>query len=54
MDFSLAIEVTYPGSDYIAICQLAFEWADSYDKKDWNRLRNILAPNLMVLLCICR
>lgn len=33
MDFSLAIEVTYPGSDYIAICQLAFEWADSYDKK---------------------
>ncbi|BDD61104.1 hypothetical protein MAP00_006176 [Monascus purpureus] len=34
--------------DYIAICQLAFEWADSYDKKDWNRLRNILASNLMV------
>lgn len=38
----------HPIQDYIAICQLAFEWADSYDKKDWNRLRNILAPNLMV------
>ncbi|KAH8697921.1 Scytalone dehydratase [Talaromyces proteolyticus] len=34
--------------DYIAITQIAFEWADSHDKKDWDRLRNILAPNLLI------
>ncbi|KAJ9376754.1 hypothetical protein DTO063F5_8656 [Paecilomyces variotii] len=34
--------------DYLAITTIVFEWADSYDTKDWNRLRNILAPTMMV------
>ncbi|KAB8238263.1 Scytalone dehydratase [Aspergillus alliaceus] len=34
--------------NYLAINRLAFEWAESYDKKDWNRLHNILAPNIAV------
>ncbi|KAK2757220.1 hypothetical protein FQN54_004734 [Arachnomyces sp. PD_36] len=34
--------------DYLAIKQLAFEWADSMDNKDWDRLRSICAPTLMV------
>jgi len=25
-----------------------FEWADSYDSKDWERLRKIVAPTLRV------
>ena len=30
-------------------CQKAlFEWADSYDAKDWSRLRKCIAPNLKV------
>ncbi|KAJ6164654.1 Scytalone dehydratase [Penicillium chermesinum] len=36
------------GLDYVAFGQLAFEWADSCDIKDWDRLRNILAPTLLV------
>lgn len=32
-------------------CQAAlFEWADSYDAKDWDRLRECVAPKLMVSL----
>jgi scytalone dehydratase len=30
--------------DYLAIRNIAFEWSESYDNRDWNRLRNILAP----------
>jgi len=32
-------------SDYLAINNVAFEWAHSYDTKDWDRLQNILAPS---------
>ncbi|KAL9003235.1 MAG: hypothetical protein Q9188_003875 [Gyalolechia gomerana] len=28
--------------------ELAFEWAESYDEKDWERLRRILAPTLTI------
>lgn len=35
-------------SEYLALSELAFEWGDSYDDKDWPRLRAILAPFLMV------
>ncbi|KAJ5469757.1 hypothetical protein N7530_007114 [Penicillium desertorum] len=32
-------------------CQKAlFEWADSYDTKDWERLREAVAPTLRVML----
>jgi scytalone dehydratase len=32
--------------DYLAICNVAFEWAESYDTKDWDRLRQSLAPSI--------
>ncbi|KJZ72328.1 Putative scytalone dehydratase [Hirsutella minnesotensis 3608] len=34
--------------DYLELSALVFEWADSYDAKDWSRLRNIIAPTLYV------
>ncbi|QLI71127.1 Scytalone dehydratase-like protein Arp1 [Metarhizium brunneum] len=34
--------------DYLDLSTLVFEWADSYDAKDWARLRAILAPALYV------
>ncbi|KAL9094200.1 MAG: hypothetical protein Q9165_003615 [Trypethelium subeluteriae] len=33
-------------SDYLAIRNIAFEWSESYDNKDWDRLRRILAPSV--------
>ncbi|MCJ1446843.1 MAG: hypothetical protein MMC23_007350 [Stictis urceolatum] len=33
-------------SDYIDIRNVAFEWAESYDTKDWERLRACLAPSV--------
>ncbi|KJZ74542.1 hypothetical protein HIM_06138 [Hirsutella minnesotensis 3608] len=33
-------------SDYLEIRNLAFEWAESYDNKDWDRLRRCLAPSI--------
>ncbi|KAI9660351.1 MAG: hypothetical protein M1821_009701 [Bathelium mastoideum] len=30
--------------DYLAMRNIAFEWSESYDNKDWERLRKILAP----------
>ena len=33
-------------SDYIEIRNVAFEWAQSYDTKDWERLRKCLAPSI--------
>ncbi|KAK5991672.1 Scytalone dehydratase PfmaJ [Cladobotryum mycophilum] len=32
--------------DYLDICNVAFEWAESYDTKDWERLRRCLAPSI--------
>lgn len=46
-DFELPIKpdhVLIPGIDYISIGNIGFEWAQSYDLKDWERLRKILAP----------
>ncbi|KAI4135204.1 MAG: hypothetical protein LQ347_000877 [Umbilicaria vellea] len=34
--------------DWLTLSELAFEWADSYDAKDWDRLRVILAPTLNI------
>lgn len=36
--------------DYLSLSEITFEWGDSYDDKDWDRLRKILAPTLMVRL----
>ena len=37
-------------SDYLTLSEITFEWGDSYDDKDWMRLRAILAPTLVVCL----
>lgn len=34
--------------DYLGLSAAAFEWADSYDSKDWDRLRKCIAPELRV------
>ena len=34
--------------EYLSLSEITFEWGDSYDDKDWSRLRAILAPTLMV------
>ena len=45
-------------TDYLSLSEITFEWGDSYDDKDWMRLRAILAPTLMVcpspLCCLSR
>ena len=32
----------------MGLCNAAYEWADSYDAKDWDRLRKCIAPTLRV------
>ena len=32
--------------DYLEMCNIAFAWAESYDNKDWERLRSFLAPSV--------
>lgn len=32
-------------SDYIALRNLAFDWAEAYDTKNWDQLRQCLAPS---------
>ncbi|KAK4177283.1 Scytalone dehydratase [Triangularia setosa] len=34
--------------DYLGVTEAAFEWADSYDSKDWDRLRKCIAPTLRI------
>ncbi|KAJ3547105.1 hypothetical protein NM208_g773 [Fusarium decemcellulare] len=34
--------------DALDMAAITFEWGDSYDAKDWDRLSNILAPELIV------
>jgi Scytalone dehydratase len=34
--------------DYLGLNHALFEWADSYDAKDWDRLRKCIAPTLRV------
>lgn len=36
--------------DFLGLSEAAFEWADSYDSKDWDRLRKCIAPTLRVSL----
>ncbi|KAK4106964.1 Scytalone dehydratase [Parathielavia hyrcaniae] len=35
-------------AEYLGCTEAAFEWADSYDSKDWDRLRACIAPTLRV------
>jgi hypothetical protein len=34
--------------DYLGLNHALFEWADSYDAKDWDRLSRCIAPTLRV------
>nr|QID98947.1 scytalone dehydratase [Colletotrichum gloeosporioides]QID98948.1 scytalone dehydratase [Colletotrichum gloeosporioides] len=34
--------------DYLGLTACLFEWADSYDSKDWDRLRKCIAPELRI------
>ncbi|KAJ5725585.1 uncharacterized protein N7483_006942 [Penicillium malachiteum] len=43
---STGTEISF--SDYLACSELTFEWADSYDTKNWSRLANILAPTVKI------
>ncbi|RHZ73708.1 centractin- actin- protein of the dynactin complex [Aspergillus turcosus] len=40
--------LTIEFQDYLALKKVLFDWADSYDAKDWDRLRGIIAPTLTV------
>ncbi|ROW12479.1 hypothetical protein VMCG_00844 [Cytospora schulzeri] len=39
-------EITF--SDYLGLNAALFEWADSYDSKDWERLSKCIAPTLRI------
>ncbi|KXH66591.1 scytalone dehydratase [Colletotrichum salicis] len=34
--------------DYLGLNACLYEWADSYDTKDWDRLRKCIAPTLRI------
>ncbi|KAK0637420.1 Scytalone dehydratase [Bombardia bombarda] len=34
--------------EYLGVTEAAFEWADSYDSKDWERLKKCIAPTLRI------
>ncbi|EJT81154.1 scytalone dehydratase [Gaeumannomyces tritici R3-111a-1] len=34
--------------DYLGLTTAVYEWADSYDSKDWDRLRKCIAPTLRI------
>ncbi|KAL5614501.1 hypothetical protein BROUX41_004604 [Berkeleyomyces rouxiae] len=52
MTTSSAPMVTSPKAvsfeDYCGLNTALYEWADSYDSKDWDRLRRVIAPTLRV------
>ncbi|KAL8711480.1 MAG: hypothetical protein Q9220_004138 [cf. Caloplaca sp. 1 TL-2023] len=35
-------------SDYLSLSHVLYEWADSYDSKDWSRLALCIAPTLRI------
>jgi scytalone dehydratase len=35
-------------SDYLGLTAALYEWAESYDSKDWDRLRRCIAPDLRI------
>ncbi|KKK27045.1 hypothetical protein ARAM_005678 [Aspergillus rambellii] len=49
--YLLALEVpfqTHDSTDIIGCESVLFEWAESYDSKDWERLQKCIAPSLRV------
>ena len=45
---SLALCLANGRTDYLGLNACLVEWADSYDTKDWDRLRKCIAPTLRV------
>ncbi|KAF3770600.1 Scytalone dehydratase complexed with tight-binding inhibitor Carpropamid [Cryphonectria parasitica EP155] len=43
---NISDEITFP--DYLELNAALFEWADSYDAKDWERLSKCIAPTIRV------
>ncbi|KAK6440246.1 Pituitary homeobox 2 [Oleoguttula sp. CCFEE 5521] len=39
---------TVTSAEALIFSDISFEWADSYDAKDWDRLRQILSPTLAI------
>ena len=46
LSFLLETSLRFP-IDFLSLSEITFEWGNSYDDKDWRRLRAILAPGLM-------
>jgi len=44
----MAAKKTISFEDFLACSEAYFEWADSYDSKDWARLRKCIAPTLRI------
>jgi scytalone dehydratase len=34
--------------DHLGLSACVYDWADSYDSKDWERLRGVIAPTLRI------
>ncbi|EON99145.1 putative scytalone dehydratase protein [Phaeoacremonium minimum UCRPA7] len=45
---SLPVTEQITFQDYLGLTAAAFEWADSYDSKDWKRLEKCIAPTLRI------
>lgn len=50
MSPTLGLSMLTDDAEYLGCSEAAFEWADSYDSKDWERLRKCIAPTLRVCL----
>lgn len=48
MEFSGNASKNISFEDYLGLTTCLVEWADSYDSKDWDRLRKCIAPTLRV------
>lgn len=46
IDFKAYQVLTFACLDYLKIHNIAFQWSESYDNKDWECLRRILAPKV--------
>ncbi|OQU99098.1 hypothetical protein CLAIMM_04785 [Cladophialophora immunda] len=44
--FSKADGLTTMGKEWQALSEITYEWADSYDAKQWDRLEAIVAPHM--------
>ncbi|KAI6349463.1 succinate dehydrogenase flavoprotein subunit [Pyricularia grisea] len=45
---SVLLTLFIPPTDFLGLQTCVYEWADSYDSKDWDRLRKVIAPTLRI------